>query len=70
MVDKALLKTLLGENSTIASYNASVENFYNAAGSLARFDNKNISFYFGKRSSLPQRWRCSCKFKSSRIGTR
>jgi hypothetical protein len=27
-------------NPTIASYNASVVNFYNATGSLARFENK------------------------------
>jgi hypothetical protein len=27
---------------TIASYNASVVNFYNATGSLARFESKNI----------------------------
>jgi hypothetical protein len=44
-------------------YNASVVNFYNATGSLARFENKNIIFYFLERSSLLQRWRCSCKFK-------
>jgi hypothetical protein len=31
-----------GANPTIASYNASVLNFYNATGSLARFENKNI----------------------------
>jgi hypothetical protein len=35
-----------GANPTIASYNASVVNFYNAMGSLARFENKNIIFYF------------------------
>jgi hypothetical protein len=46
---------------------ASVVNFYNAMGSPACFENKNISFYFEKRSSLLQRWRCSCKFKSRRI---
>jgi hypothetical protein len=33
-------------NPTIASYNASVVNFYNATGSLPRFENKNIIFYF------------------------
>jgi hypothetical protein len=32
------LKT--GANPTIASYNASVVNFYNATGSLARFEKK------------------------------
>jgi hypothetical protein len=34
-------------------------NFYNAVGSLAYFENKNILFYFEKRSSLPQRWHFS-----------
>jgi hypothetical protein len=50
-------------------YNAGVVKIYNATGSLARFDNKNIFFYFEKRSSLLQRWGCSCKFKSRRIGS-
>jgi hypothetical protein len=40
--------------------------FYNATGSLARFENKNIIFFFEKRSSLLQCWHCSCKFKSRR----
>jgi hypothetical protein len=35
-----------GANPTIASYNANVVNFYNVTGSLARFENKNIIFYF------------------------
>jgi hypothetical protein len=35
-----------GANPTIASYNGSVVNFYNATASLARFENKNIIFYF------------------------
>jgi hypothetical protein len=39
---------------------------YNATGSLARFESKNILFYFVKRSSLLQR--CSCKFKNRKIG--
>jgi hypothetical protein len=54
-----LLNFSPGANPTIASYNASIVNFYNATGSLARFENKNIIFYFLKRSSLLQRWRCS-----------
>jgi hypothetical protein len=58
-----------GANPTIASYNASVVNFYNATGSLARLENKNILFYFEKRCSLLQRWRCSCKLKNHRIGS-
>jgi hypothetical protein len=33
-----------GPNPTIASYNASVVNFYNATGSLVCFENKNIFF--------------------------
>jgi hypothetical protein len=37
-------------------------------GSLARFENKNILFYFIKRCSPLQR--CSCKFQSRRIGSR
>jgi hypothetical protein len=32
--------TLAGANPTIANYNASVVNFYNATGSLAHFENK------------------------------
>jgi hypothetical protein len=59
-----------GTNPTIASYNASIVNFYNATGSLARFGNKNFLLKFEKRCSLLQRWRCSCKFKSRRIGSR
>jgi hypothetical protein len=39
-----------------ASYNASVVKF-SITGSLARFEYKNILFYFEKRSSLLQRWR-------------
>jgi hypothetical protein len=31
-------------NPTIASYNARVVNFYNATGSLARFENENNFF--------------------------
>jgi hypothetical protein len=58
-----------GANPTIVIYNARVVNFYNATGSLARFENKNILFCFEKRSSLLQRWHCSCKFKNRRIGS-
>jgi hypothetical protein len=46
------------ESNSGAINNASVGNFYNATGSLARFENKNAFFYFEKRSSLLQRWRC------------
>jgi hypothetical protein len=55
---------------TTSIYNASIVNFYNVTGSKACFENKNIIFYFEKRSSLLQRWRCRCKFKNRRIGSR
>jgi hypothetical protein len=45
-------KSAPGANPTIVIYNASVVTFYNATGSLARFENKNILFCFEKRSSL------------------
>jgi hypothetical protein len=51
-----------GGNPTIA--------IYNATGSLACFENKNILFYFEKRCCLLQRWSCSRQFKSRRIGFR
>jgi hypothetical protein len=35
---------------TTSIYNASVVNVYNATGSLANFENKNISFYFEKNA--------------------
>jgi hypothetical protein len=44
--------------------------FTTALGSLERFGNKNILLNSEKRSSLLQRWRCSCKFKSRRIGSK
>jgi hypothetical protein len=37
-----------GPNPSTSSYTTSVVNFYNATGSLARFENKNILFYFEK----------------------
>jgi hypothetical protein len=40
------LKTASGANPTILIDNASVVNFYNAMGSLAPFENKNILLYF------------------------
>jgi hypothetical protein len=58
-----------GANPTIASYNASAVKIYNAMCGLVRFENKTILFYYEKGSSLLQRWRCSCKFKSRRIGS-
>jgi hypothetical protein len=36
----------------------------------AFWEQKYFFFYFEKRSSLLQSWRCSCKFKSRRIGSR
>jgi hypothetical protein len=41
----------------------------NATSSLACFKNLNIFKYYEKRTSLLQHWRCSCKFKSRRIGS-
>jgi hypothetical protein len=35
-----------GANPSIASYSASVVKIYSVASSLARFENKNIIFYF------------------------
>jgi hypothetical protein len=58
-----------GANPAIAIDNAGAVNFYNATDGLARFENKNILFYLEKRCSLIQRWRCSCKYKSRRIGS-
>jgi hypothetical protein len=34
-----------GDNSAIASYNASAVKIYNATSSLVRFENKNSLFY-------------------------
>jgi hypothetical protein len=45
-------RALPGANPTTSIYNASIVNFYNAKGSPARFENKNILFCFEKRSSL------------------
>jgi hypothetical protein len=52
------------------SYDASVVKIYSATNSMARFKNKNNFSPKWKRSSLLQRWLCSCKFKSRRIGSR
>jgi hypothetical protein len=56
----------LGPNPTTSIYNASVVNFYNNTGSLARLK-ANFLLYIEKHSSPLQRWRCSCKFKSRGI---
>jgi hypothetical protein len=63
------IKSKPGSKQTIVSYNASVVKIYNTMGSLVRFKNKNIFFYFGKSSCLPQLWRCRRKIKSRRIDT-
>jgi hypothetical protein len=56
-------------NPTIAIYNAGGVKSYNATSSLVRFETKQFSSNLKKRSSLLQRWRCSCKFKSRRVGS-
>jgi hypothetical protein len=54
-----------------AIYNASGVKIYNAMNSIVRFENKHIIFYFQKALAYYiQRWRCYCKFRSSRIGSR
>jgi hypothetical protein len=45
--------------STVKSYNSSSVKSYNATDSLF------YSTYFEKRSSLLQRWRCSCTIQKS-----
>jgi hypothetical protein len=58
---------LPGANPTTSSYTASVVKIYNATSSRLRLEIKKF-FFFEKRSNLLQRWRCSCKFSSRRIG--
>jgi hypothetical protein len=62
--------TALGANPTIGSYNASVVKIYSAVNSMARFQIKNYFSPIYKLSSLLQSWRCSCKLKNCRIGSR
>jgi hypothetical protein len=57
-------------NLTITSYNASVVKIYNATNSIVYFRDKKYFSLVLKWSSLLQRWRCSCKFGSRRIGSR
>jgi hypothetical protein len=53
----------------LPSYNAGVVKIYSATSSLVRFEIKKPLF-FEKRSSLLQRWRCSCKVQSRKLGSR
>jgi hypothetical protein len=56
---------LCQEKSGNPGYNASEVKYYSTTSGPGRFENKtNLK---KKRSSLPQRWRCSCKFRSRRI---
>jgi hypothetical protein len=55
--------------SAVKIYSASAVKIYSATNSPVRFEN-NIFFYAEKLSSLLQRWRCSFKFRSRRIGSR
>jgi hypothetical protein len=63
-----------GANPSIASYNASVVKMSNVTSTypmyLVRFKKKNSFFTMKERSTLLQRQRCSCKFKSRSIGPR
>jgi hypothetical protein len=43
---EGIVMSKAGANPTIASYNASVVNFYNATSSLVRFKNKTVFFYY------------------------
>jgi hypothetical protein len=45
------------------------ENLHSHENPLARFENGKFLFTVKKHSSLRQRWRCSCKFKSLRIAS-
>jgi hypothetical protein len=60
----------LGANPTIVVCNASVVKIYNSTSSQVRFGTKLFSSILKKRSSLAQRWYCSCKFRSRSIGSR
>jgi hypothetical protein len=59
---------LPGPNPTIASNNASVVNFYNATGSIVRFINKNIFFFYSKNALAY--YNAGCIFENRRIGSR
>jgi hypothetical protein len=61
-----------GANPTIASYNASVVNFYNATDSLACFENKIIFLYLKNALVYYNAGVVAVcyKFKSRRIGSR
>jgi hypothetical protein len=64
-------KTQSGPNPTIASYNASVVNFYNATGSIVRFINKNIFFFYSKNALAYYNAGVvvGCIFENRRIGS-
>jgi hypothetical protein len=55
----------------IMSYNATVVKIYNATSCIVSFENKTIFCYFEKNAlySLQNRCRCSCKFRSRKIGS-
>jgi hypothetical protein len=55
-----LQEIMMGDNRSVLSPGAKPTiASYNATGSLARFENKNILLYFEKRSSLLQLWLCT-----------
>jgi hypothetical protein len=70
---KKNIATLASCDIRSQSYDRELQRFliiYNPKTNIKRFANKNIFFYFEKRSSLLQRWRCGCKFRSRRSGSR
>jgi hypothetical protein len=56
---------MAGANHTIVSFNVNAIKIHNATSSLVHLEKNSAK---EKRSSLQQRWRCSCKFRNRRIG--
>jgi hypothetical protein len=67
----AYKEKIAGANPTIVRYNASAEKIYSPTSSLVRFENKIFSSALKNALAYYiQRWRCSCKFRSRRTGSR
>jgi hypothetical protein len=67
--NKATLFILMswGVNPTIVSYNAGAVKAYNT--SLVSFKQKKFLLAQNTPTKVQQRWRCSCKFKSRKVGS-